>query len=142
MAYGLGVDVEGQLYAMANNGDFYRLDKVTGSSTLIASTPCGSRWTTSGAVDSATRSFYYATCGDNSTELYRVGLDDGKATLMHTIPDNMEFVGMYFPEATALPGAPARVDDLEMLFDRGSLTGEIKFTLPSTLFSGRRPRVM
>lgn len=136
VAYGLGADVEGQLYAMANNGDFYRLDKASGATSLIASTGCESRWTTSGAVDSSTRSFYYATCGDTSTELYRVGLDDGKATLMHTIPDNMEFVGMYFPEATALPGAPARAEDFEMDFDKGALSGSVKFKIPATLFSG------
>lgn len=140
VAYGLGVDVEGQLYAMAKNGDFYRLDKETGGSSLIASTGCESRWTTSGAVDSSTRSFYYATCGDNSTELYRVGLDDGKVTHQHTIPDNMEFVGMYFPEASALPDAPAQVEDVEMVFDKGSLAGELRFRLPTTLFSGEEAR--
>ncbi len=136
VAYGMGADVEGQIYAVAKNGDFYKIDKTTGTSQLIAKTAAASAWTTSGTVDSATRTFYFATCNDTRSELYAINLDSGEATMLQIIPDNMELTGLYIPEPSALPDAPAAATDLTLDFPQGDLSGNIIFTIPATLFGG------
>ena len=135
-AYGLGCDVEGQLYAMSKTGDFYSVDKATGQSTKIASTPCSSAWTTSGAVDSSTRTFYYACCNDSETLLYGVSLDSGEAVRLQVIPDNMEMIGLYFEEPSALPKAPGRVENVLYEFNGPALEGTVSFTIPEYLNDG------
>lgn len=136
VAYGMGCDVEGHLYAISKTGDLYSLDKTNGAATKIGNTGCVSKWTTSGAIDSATRTFYYVCCGDEVTTLYAINLATAAATKVKDIDDNMELIGLYFPEASALPGAPAAPADLALNFPGGALAGSIEFTVPDKLFGG------
>ena len=135
-AYGLGCDVEGRLYAIAKNGDLYSLDKTTGSPTLIGSSGCATAWTTSGAIDSSTRTFYFVSCLDTESILYGISLDTARATRIAEIPDNMELQGLYFPEASALPKAPAKAEDMSFDFPGGALSGNFTFSIPATLNDG------
>lgn len=136
VAYGLSADVEGNIYAISKEGDLYSLDKLNGRATKIASTGCSSKWTTSGAIDSSTSTFYYVCCNDTESVLYAINIHSGAATRLQTIPDEMEIAGLYFPEETALPGAPSKATNLSVDFPEGNLAGEIRFTIPEKLSNG------
>ena len=56
--------------------------------------------------------------------------------MLQIIPDNMELTGLYIPEPSALPDAPAAATDLTLDFPQGDLSGNIIFTIPATLFGG------
>ena len=136
VAYGLACDVDGRLYAIDKEGKLYSINKTTGSSTPIGSSGCSSKWTTSGAIDSSTRTFYYACCNDSETILYGINLDTAVATRIAEIPDNMEMIGLYFPEPSALPKAPKIAENLSFDFTGAALSGNFLFTIPSTLNDG------
>ena len=135
----MAFDVEGTLYAVAQDGTLYRVTPQDGSSVAVGSTGCGSKWTTSGAIDSSTRTMYFVACNDNASQLYAINIDNASATLVGDVPDEMSVAGMYFPEASALPDAPARPEGLKLQFEGASLSGTVVFAVPSTLFGGGAP---
>ena len=135
-AYGLSCDVEGQLYGIAKDGKLYSINKTTGASTLIGNTGCSTVYSTTGAIDSSTRTFYYATCNADATTLYAINLDTAAATQVAVIPDEMALRGLYFPEPSALPTAPAMAEDVAFDFDGAALSGSLSFTVPATLTNG------
>lgn len=139
VARAMAFDVDGTLYAVDQEGTLYRVMPNDGSSVAVGSTGCGSKWTTSGAIDSSTRTMYFVACNDNASQLYAINIDNASATLVGVVPDEMSVTGMYFPEASALPDAPGRPEGLKLQFDGGSLGGSVVFTLPTTLYGGGAP---
>lgn len=135
--------------AMTDNSLWYTLEgekpygiyelSTTGSPTLIGSSGCATAWTTSGAIDSSTRTFYFVSCLDTESILYGISLDTARATRIAEIPDNMELQGLYFPEASALPKAPAKAEDMSFDFPGGALSGN--FTFPVEYFTVQGLRV-
>lgn len=138
-AYGLGCDVEGNIYAIAKNGDLYTVNKATGATALIGKSGCSTTWSTAGAIDSSTRTFYYVCCNDTESVLYGINLDTAAATRITEIPDEMQLRGLYFPDATALPKAPAKAESLTFDFPGGALSGNFTFSIPATLNDGSAP---
>lgn len=131
----MSFDSNGQLYAISSQGALYRIDTETGAYELVGETGCQSRWTTSGAIDGSTRSFYYITCNDNNSDIYKIDLDSAEATYMGELDDNMEIAGLYFPDPSALPSAPAK-GEITASFIDGSLDGTLSIVLPQTTFDG------
>lgn len=129
-------DTDGTLYAIDLQGALLKVDTTTGVMTVVGQSGATGKWTTSGAIDPATSTFYYVACTDTASTIYAIDLATAQATTVGTLPDEMEISGMYLPEPSALPAAPAAPADLALDFPAGALSGSITFTVPAHTFDG------
>lgn len=144
------VDRNGVLYAIDMEGALIRVDKTNGATTLIGQTGLSSKFSSSGAIDPATGTFYVATLTDkrnpdpflswkpNVSKLYAVDLATAAATFLYELADGEALCGMFIPGPAAPEGAPAQVADLSLSFHKGALNGTATFTLPTHTF-GNQP---
>lgn len=137
----LGITSGGQLYGVATDGNLYKIDKTTGEETVVGPTGVnlqtdeGQYYNQCGEIDPLDDTFYWAAVDSRgNTALYTVDLQTGAATKQYSY--DAALYGMIFPQAAAAAGAPARVADLSLDFDGGSLSGNITFTVPDRTFSG------
>ncbi len=139
----LGVTADNVLYGVADDGNLYRISTDDGTETLIGSTGVtvqdsnGGHYGQSGEIDQKTGVFYWV-CKDasKSTALYTVDLTTGAATKVVDFSGQETVYGLTVPAAQAADDAPASVSGLEVLFDDGSTTGYVGFTLPTETFAG------
>lgn len=139
----LGVTADNVLYGVADDGNLYRISTDDGTETLIGSTGVtvsdsnGGHYGQSGEIDQKTGTFYWV-CKDASknTALYTVDLTTGAATKVADFGGQETVYGLTVPAAQAADDAPASVSDLETLFDNGSTTGYVGFTMPTETFAG------
>ncbi len=131
----LSFDNSNTLYAISDTGKLFTIDIADGQTTVIGETGCASKWTTSGAIDNGTDTFYFVACNDSESAAYSIDLATAQATRLFKVYDDMEIAGLFFKESTAKPDAPAAAA-IDFLFNEDSLSGEIKFTMPNTTFGG------
>lgn len=133
----IAADKDGTLYAVDLDGYFCTIDKLTGAKHIIGHTGFVPYYVTSGAIDKRTGLFYWTVSpiGGNSF-LCSIDMTTGKATKLYEFPYNEEISTMYVPVPDAEDEAPAAVENVEFTFLRGSLSGTVSFTMPSTLFCG------
>lgn len=74
--------------------------------------------------------------GSDLATLYRVDLATGELVELCDL-GNFIVTGMVFPADAKITGAPARPDGVTAQFAGGSLTGQVKFTIPATLVGGQ-----
>lgn len=129
---------QGDIYGITQKGMLVKIDKTGGSYTSIGSTGVTpSSYVQSAAFDMHTGRLYWAASyGNNGGGLYSVDLSTGKATLIHTFPQGDEFSSLYVPEPEIAEGAPERVGALSAVFNNGSLTGTVTFTMPTESYQG------
>ncbi len=132
----LGIDEAGTIYGMTQEGGFYRIDKATGNATLIKNTGIASQYITTGTLDKRTGKFFYATSMDQGSAMYAIDPATGNASKLYDITLNYQLSGMFMPAPKAADNAPAAVENLTVTFANESLSGNVSFTLPSTLFDG------
>lgn len=137
----LGITKAGQLYGVASDGNLYKVDKTTGTETLVGATGLtleksdGSYYNQTGEIDQADDTFYWAaTDADGNNGLYEVNLQTGAATKIADSSDEM--YGMIIPVRESTADAPARATDLTADFAGVSLSGTISFTAPQKSNSG------
>lgn len=138
----LGVTADNVLYGVADDGNLYRISTDDGTETLIGSTGVtvsdsnGGHYGQSGEIDQKTGTFYWV-CKDASknTALYTVDLTTGAATKVADFGGQETIYGLTVPAAQAADDAPASVSGLETLFDNGSTTGYVGFTMPTETFA-------
>ena len=139
----MGFSSDGYLYGIATDGNLYKIDKTNGAETLVGET--GVRllndkdlfWNQSGEIDQETNTFYWA--GVDYTQhsaLYTVDLSTGAATKISEFPNNETFLGILLPKAMVAGNAPAAAEQLTAAFSGGSLTGSVKFKVPTKTYSG------
>ena len=136
---GLSADKDGNLYAINYTGDFMKVDKNTGATTLIKSTGIVSQYLTSAAIDDATGTFYYCNNNDWEACLWAIDTTTGDATSVYSFPNGDEFTGLYIPAVSAEDGAPDYATDLKADFVDANLDGKISFKAPTVLFDGSTP---
>ncbi len=139
----LGVTAGNVLYGVADDGNLYRISTDDGTETLVGSTGVtvrdsnGGHYGQSGEIDQKTGIFYWV-CkdADKNTALYTVDLTTGAATKVVDFGGQETVYGLTVPAAQAADDAPAAVSGLEVLFDNGSTTGYVGFTMPTATFAG------
>ena len=139
----LGVSKEGTLYGISLEGDLYSISTADGKETLVGSTGVtvkdsyGNYYQQSGEIDQKTNTFYWASIDqDGKSVLYNVDLATGRANKIGDMPAETQVLALTVPATTAAPEAPARIEDLKFVFDKGNTTGRIRFTAPSKKING------
>lgn len=132
----LAVDASGQLWAMNFAGKLFKVDKVSGEKTLVGDTGVVSKYNTSGAIDPATGTFYYAQSNDEGGFLYTIDTTTAQATLIMTFPSEEEIGGMFVRPSDYASTVPAAPTDLQLAFENGATDGKVKFTMPSLTKGG------
>lgn len=138
----LGITRQGQLYGVATDGNLYKIDKTTGTETLVGATGLGTLtdeegnfYGQSGEIDQRDNTFYWAAMKTDGTGgFYEVNLETGAATLIDAAVN--QIYGMYISAPEAEGGAPDKASDLTANFAGTSLTGTISFTVPTTTYEG------
>lgn len=133
----IAADKDGTLYAVDLNGNFCTIDKQTGKKHIIGKTGCVPYYVTSADIDKRTGTFYWTVCPSaGNSFLCTVDKTTGKATKVLDFPYDEEISTLYIPTPAAEDDAPAAVAELACTFLRGSLSGVVSFTMPSTLYGG------
>lgn len=135
----MSIDANGTVWMIDANGALYTIDKTTGKVEKKADTGLASPYYTDGAIDINENVYYYFVVPSEDVDdwaLYAIYLNDGfKVEKCYNFP--MEMGGVFIkdePKALA-PGMPLNVS---VDFPNGSLTGKVKFEMPSTLMDGSR----
>lgn len=139
----LGISKEGTLYGISLDGDLYAISTTDGKETLIGATGVtvkdeyGKYFQQSGEIDQNTNTFYWASIDkDGKSVLYNVDLTTGKANKIGDMPIESQVLALTIPISTASAEAPARVENLKFVFEKGNTTGRIQFTAPSKKING------
>ena len=132
----MAVDGAGTLYGINMSGNLYKIDKGSGALTLVGSTGVRPNYVASAAIDPATGRMFWSVANDYSARLCEVNTTTGQASTVLYFANSEEITGMYFPAPKADPKAPAAVENPRAEFAYGSMSGNVCFTAPSTLFDG------
>jgi len=132
-------DADGNLYCIDQmNCALFSVDKTNAAMNYIGATGIWAMSAQSAIIDPESGKCYWtATCSDLSSGLYEVNLQTGEATLLYdfdwTPPPPV--TGLFIlPEVNPL--APDKVSGLVALFDGGSTSGTLEFTMPDKDRSG------
>ena len=137
-ASGLAFNADGQLYCISLNGNLYKMDKASGTKTLVGSTDITPDATIqSAAFDYVTGKLYWACTSDEETMLCEVDANDGVATTLGNFPNNEHVVALYVKGGEAPQGAPAKAEDVTWNFEGGSLSGNVSFRIPTATFANK-----
>lgn len=134
----MAINSLGEIYAICQYGDLYKIDKATGDAEYIGETGVyPQRILQSMAFDLDTNRLYWAAVLINGKSwLCEVDTEYGEMSKISDLSDNEEIVCLYVPRKAADEGAPARVDDLNVITDKASTTVTVEFTMPCTTFGG------
>ncbi|MBR1804705.1 MAG: hypothetical protein IJ775_07395, partial [Muribaculaceae bacterium] len=136
--YAIACNAQGEIYGITYSGRLVRIDKQTGDQESIGYTGMAPIDRNSMAFDDSTGKLYWAaTYGSWVTQswasIYEVNINTGEATKVIDCPNNESFSGLFIDPVTIPTSAPAAVTDINVEFDeRGSLTGTLSFTAPTT----------
>lgn len=142
--YGVVITDEGQAYGISGDGGFYSIDRTSGDATLIfrhedLETKTVPKAHTGAAWDEDNQRIVFAVCNlekDGGSRLFSVDPSRKTVELLYKFDGlGTQLTGLYF-ERSLPPYAPSAPTDLKVEFDPGSLTGSLKFTLPSTSIGG------
>lgn len=126
----------GTLYAIGQSGKFYTVNPEEGTLTEIGSTGV----TPSSKIQSACYDdgivYWAAQTSDSKSQLYKVDITTGKATVVGNFPKDEQFSCLYKFKAAAEDGAPAKTEEMTANLNGPSLNATLSFTLPSKTFSG------
>lgn len=144
----LGCNRAGELYAVDMQGTLLKVNKTNGDTDIIANLGVTANRRSTGAIDTATGTFYVVfTNEDSSTvdelgyslttsKLYAVDIAAGTATEIYEFADGEGMGGMYIPGPLSDDNAPAAASDFSASFADGALDGTISFTAPAKSFGG------
>lgn len=146
----IACDSHGQLYGISYTADLSggsavvtgaalnRIDKNTGEIVKVGDMgDYAPQYTSDCVIDPETdRMYWNYNPADGSSYMCEVDLSSGETTTLYRLSHNDEIVGMYIPEISADPKAPAEATGLDADFKDGSLQGTFSFVTPSVLFDG------
>lgn len=138
----LSFDNQGRAWAIDAEARLLNIDKRTGYYTVVGSTglELNTQAQMSGAFDPASNKFYFIGVTGSETiksTLYTIDLATGKATAVCDLPGNATLAGTYFMPATYAKEVPAAPTDLALIYENGSMTGNVTFTAPTTTVGGQ-----
>ena len=133
----MACDSHGQLYAISQEGDLYRIDKSNGAYSLVGATGFQPEaYLQSATFDLQDDHLYWAALRGDQSVLLDVDTSTGKASKVADFPHVEEVICLYAPFVPA-DEAPMAVSGLAADFAEGSLTGNVCFVLPEQTVSGQ-----
>lgn len=138
-------DGTGQLYGIRDivsgetitGSELCKIDKSTGDVTLIGDTGMVPTYLSGAVIDPKTNRMFWNVCDDEELSyMCEVNLSTGEAEYLYELTDGAEVVGLVIPQPAAEDDAPAECENVEVVFNGGSLQGTVNLTAPSTLFDG------
>lgn len=135
---GVGINAQGEVYAIDIDGNLIKIDKSTGAQTTIGNTGViPSTDPQSAAIDPVSGKMLWAGHPEGGNPaLYEVDLANAQTTKISDMPDNAVITCLDIPTVVA-DGVPSAVSDLSTEFYHGSLTGHVTFTLPTKDSNGK-----
>lgn len=132
-------DAQGQLYALDEKGDFYKVNKTTGEQTRVGNIGVSLKYSTSGSINPDDNKFYVISTDDvnggQNSKLYRFDLATAAAEEVYDFGRAVEMYGMYFSSPARSALAPAAVKDLACDFE-GGREATATFTAPTENVAG------
>ncbi|WP_156930661.1 hypothetical protein [Prevotella falsenii] len=96
--YGFAANKQGEIYAISEGGNLYKVDKTNGAVTKIGFTGVKpDKYVQSAAFDMRTGKLYWASQETNGSHLYEVNTQTGAATRIGSFPDHEEVTCLYVP---------------------------------------------
>lgn len=135
----LACNREGELFGISEFGKLYRINKENAVMTLVGSTGKNIKYDQSMTFDYATGRLFWAATShgtDNPVHLYEVNTADGTCTSFGEIYKRYEFTGIFTESPFTTAAEPGRIANLRADFPAGALTGNLRFSAPSTTFGG------
>lgn len=145
--FGLACSNEGQLYAVSQGGNLFKIAK-DGRQTLVGSLGLTEQGLTvedrvqSATIDPRTNKMYWAAylwdknAIDFKTDLYEIDTETGRATHIVDFPETAQVVALHIAEPAADDAAPAAAENVAAHFEGGSLSGKVSFTAPTLTYGG------
>lgn len=128
---------DGKLFAFNTTGDLLKVDSRTGEFSKVGNIGFELNYSGGAAYDRVSDTFYMVVHGNNTGGgLYSVDTETANLTQIYPFNDEEVFYGLYFTNESADDKAPAAVNGLQVNRDKGSLTVDVDFTMPSTTFDG------
>ena len=138
----IGITNDGRAFGVADDGNLYQIDRITGTETLKGNTGVnvkdekGNHFYQSGEIDPNTNEFYWAAkTADGECTLYTVDLNDGHVNLVGSM-GQATVVGMTIPMPKAAATAPNITTNLQAEFAGPATSGTISFKAPDKQFDG------
>lgn len=129
-------DPTGQIYAIDGGGTLLKVNKKTGEAVIVGNTGVKPLYVTGATIDPRTGRCFWSVCNESGGWLYELDLNTGAIVGSLNFPGNEEVAGLYFNSPLAAGDAPAAVNGARLEFAESSLSGELKFTAPTTTFDG------
>ena len=135
----MAVNGDGTLYAIDVKGSLHKIDKRSGEKTIIGSTSVVPQETPQAmAFNENDGKMYWAAAPKNGTSfLCEVNLTNGSIKKICNFTDNDVIAFMYIPLQPA-GDAPARLYDMDVVFEGALNKGDITFTMPTEYYNGNK----
>ena len=137
--FAFAVNSKGEAFGITDEGDLVKIDKATGEETTIGRTGVTPRDMTQSATFNLSHDKLYWAAEvyqEDGSVLYEVDTTTGKATKIDMFPGRAQMAALFCPNSVYSEQAPAKVKNLTATFEGGSLSGKVKFNLPSTDIAG------
>ncbi|MCM1067880.1 MAG: choice-of-anchor J domain-containing protein [Muribaculaceae bacterium] len=131
----VAIDKFGQAYGIGLDGTLYKIDKLTGESTIVGATGCPSlNYMSSAAFNDKDGNIMLAYSNDDGGGLVAIDPATAQSQVVSVFPDGDEVIGLYIPfqAPDKAPATPA----LSVACAEGSMTVDFTVTMPATLFDG------
>lgn len=128
---------DGKVYAIASDGNLYKIDKTTGARALVGPTGVSPKYSQTAVCDLQTGKVYWLACNTaGATGIYEVDLTTGKATMKKSFTKGEGFTGAIIAQTPYRSDAPDAVAGWSAEFDGASLSGKVSFTMPDKTVGG------
>lgn len=135
--WAVAADALGNIFGIDEDGWLCSFDRQTGTVKRIGDTGIDPYYMQSATCDFRTNQMYWVASGKNIlTALYTVDTATGAVTKVCNIPGDEQIVGLYVVDHSYADEAPYKPTDLAAVFERGSLTGKVDFTMPAVSYAG------
>lgn len=138
MAYfGVVATPDGIVYAIASDGNLYKIDKTTGARTFVGATGIMPKYNQTAVCDLHTGRVYWLACNTiGASGIYEIDLATGKASRINSFTRGNGFTGAIIAQMPYVNDAPDSVSDWAAVFDGASTAGTVSFTMPDKTVAG------
>lgn len=138
---GMAFTKDGDLYAINTKGILLKIDPATGDQTTVGDTGIGTPTFFTCCMSEVSNVMYIVASGKSPVYcdyLRAVNLATGETTNVREMPSTALMMGIFVgPSAVDDDAVPNVISDLSLNFDKASLEGEMKFTLPINIYGGQ-----
>ena len=130
------IDNNSNIYAVKTDGTLNSVDRTTGHTVPIGDTGVRPQYITGAAYDTRTGRCFWSVCTDSESALYELNLQTAEAIKLVDFPEHYEFAGLYVDTPLAPDKAPGNITAMSVNFTNESLSGNVSFIMPQTLYDG------